>query len=123
MFVQDAAGNCSIALSVTTIGTTYYILALARKKTKNARRVLNKEDRDKKRRQRAIERIRIACQEYEAEINKAEKAKGYIPDLDDLEKLVKCFENLTKCIRGLNRKADRARKDFYNEGKESYRDE
>lgn len=83
---------------------------------------MNKEDRDKKRRQRAIERVKVASQDFENELNKAEKIKGYTPDLDDLEKLAQCFENMTKCMKGLNRKADKARRDFYNEDKESYRD-
>ena len=76
---------------------------------------MNKEDRDRKRRQRAIERVRVASQDFENELNKADKVKGYTPDLDDLEKLAQCFENLTKCMKGLNKKADKARKDFYED--------
>lgn len=82
---------------------------------------MNKEDRDKKRRQKAIERVKVATQDFETEMNKAEKHKDYYPDLDDLEKLAKCFENIVKCMKGLNKKADKARKEFY-EDKEGYQD-
>jgi hypothetical protein len=83
---------------------------------------MNKEDRDNKRRQKAINRVEKAAQAFETEFYKSVKVMGYTPDLDDLEKLARYFEGLVKCMKTLNDKADKVRKDFYNEDEEGYRD-
>ena len=74
---------------------------------------MNKEDRDYKRRQKALGRVRSAAQLFENEINKAERFKGYDPDLEDLEDLARYFEGCAKCIKKINTKALRCKKISY----------
>ena len=66
---------------------------------------MNKEDRDHKRRRKALNRVEAAAQLFENEIKKANRFRDYSPDLDDLEMLARYFEGAAKAIQKLNNKA------------------
>jgi hypothetical protein len=66
---------------------------------------VNKEDRDRKRRTKAINRVEAAAHLFEVEFQKAQKNEGYSPDLDDLEALARYFEGAAKTMCRLNKKA------------------
>jgi hypothetical protein len=68
---------------------------------------VEREARDRKRKQKAIERVRVASQKFETEFNRSMKQKGYSPDLDDLEALARYFEGAAKCMKKLNDKASK----------------
>ncbi len=66
---------------------------------------MERKERDRKRKQQAIERVRNASQLFENEMKKAEKFKSYEPDLDDLEAMARTFETLAKSMKKMNSKA------------------
>lgn len=68
---------------------------------------MNKDERDRKRRRKALDRVSAAAQLFENEIIKAQRQKGYSPDLDDLESLARFFEGAAKALAKLNQKAVR----------------
>lgn len=71
---------------------------------------MDKRTRDRKRKQSAIERVRIAVQSFEREMSRNNALTYYEPDLDDLEALARMFENLTKSMRRINDRALAAKK-------------
>lgn len=68
---------------------------------------MDKADRDRKRRQKALNRVEKAYYLFTNEAAKALGNEEYIPDLDDLETLAKYFEGAAKNISKLNGKAQK----------------
>ena len=66
--------------------------------------------RDRKRKQSAIERVRHAAEEFDREMKRSERMKGYEPDLDDLEVLARYFEGVAKAMKHLNDKSTKKQK-------------
>ena len=71
---------------------------------------MEKDDRDRKRRQKALNRVEKAYYVFVNEITKTLNAEDYYPDLDDLEALARYFEGAAKAICRLNKKAVKQRK-------------
>jgi hypothetical protein len=62
-------------------------------------------ERDRKKRRKALDRVEKAAQLFEVEFLKAQRNKGYSPDLEDLEELARYFEGAAKTMSRLNKKA------------------
>lgn len=79
---------------------------------------MDRKQRDRKRKQQAIERVRTATQGFEKEIRRSEQVKGYEPDLDDLEALSRYFEGVVKCMKKLNDKAIKKKGHMWEESED-----